>query len=95
VLARRLGEELASYSRAHFRGEEVLMEAKEYSGAAEHAAEHQTLISRIAEIDAAREAGQIELALSLALDFRTSLAAHMNDADRRVIEDGRAPTHAV
>lgn len=95
ALARRLGEELGSYSRAHFRSEELLMEAKQYAAAAEHASEHEQLLSRIAEVNAAHEAGNVELALSLALDFRTALAAHMNDADRRVAEYGQPATHAV
>jgi hemerythrin len=95
ALARRLGEELVSYSRAHFRSEELLMETKKYAAIGEHAAEHDTLLSRIAEVNAAQEAGNTDLALSLALDFRTALAGHMNDADRRVAEHGRPPAHAV
>ena len=57
TLARRLGEELVNYSRAHFRGEELLMETKHYGAAAEHAAEHVTLLSRIAEVNAAQDSG--------------------------------------
>jgi hemerythrin len=95
TLARRLGDELGNYSRAHFRSEELLMEAKKYGAAAEHAAEHDALLARIGEVNAAQEAGNAELALSLALDFRTALAAHMNDADRRVVEHGLQPTHAI
>ena len=95
TLARRLGEELGNYSRAHFRTEELLMEAKGYERKAEHVAEHDALMSRIAEVNAAQEAGNTDLAISLALDFRTSLASHMNDADRRVAEHGKAPARAV
>jgi hemerythrin len=84
ALARRLGEELAGYSRAHFRSEELLMEVKDYRDSPAHAAEHQKLLARIDEVSAAHAGGDDDLALSLALDFRTALAAHMNDADRRV-----------
>ena len=86
TLARRLGEELSAFSRAHFRTEELLMEVKAYRDAAAHAGEHEKLLSRIDEVNAAHAAGNVELALSLAIDFRGALAAHMNDADRRVAE---------
>lgn len=94
-LARRLAEELGNYSRAHFRSEELLMEANAYGGAPAHRVEHDTLLTRIAEATSAQEAGNTDLAISLALDLRTALASHMNDADRRVAEHGRRPTHAV
>lgn len=94
ALARRLVEELGGYSRAHFRSEELLMEARSYRDAAAHAAEHEVLLSRIGEVGAAYAAGNDDLALSLALDFRTALAAHMNDADRRVAEQA-APKEPV
>lgn len=95
TLARRLGEELMSYSRAHFRSEELLMETSQYRAAAGHASEHEALLARIDELNSAQSGGDTDLALSLALDFRTALAAHMNDADRRVAEHGRPPAHAV
>ena len=95
ALARRLGEQLAEYSRAHFRSEELLMDAASYREAPAHAKEHDDLMKRIAEVNAAQEAGNTDLAISLALDFRTSLAAHVNEADRRVAEHGKAPAHAV
>jgi hemerythrin len=84
ALARRLGEQLAEYSRAHFRSEELLMESASYGDTAAHAREHDALLSRIREVNAAQAGGEVDLTVSLALDFRTALAAHMNDADRRV-----------
>jgi hemerythrin len=89
ALARRLGEQLSEYSRAHFRSEELLMEAASYRDAPGHTIEHDELIRRIAEVNAAQESGNPDLALSLAIDFRTALAAHMNEADRRVADATR------
>jgi hemerythrin len=86
ALARRLGDQLAEYSAAHFRSEELLMESSGYADAAAHAREHDALLSRIREVNAAQAGSEVDLAVSLALDFRTALAAHMNDADRRVAE---------
>jgi hemerythrin len=86
ALARRLGEELSAFSRAHFRTEELLMEVKGFRDAPSHAGEHEKLLARIDELNTAHASGNDELALSLAIDFRGVLAAHMNDADRRVAQ---------
>ena len=86
ALARKLGEQLGDYSRAHFRSEEALMEAAGYRDAATHTAEHDILLERIRELNGAHASGNADLAISLALDFRTALSAHMNDADRKVAQ---------
>ena len=84
ALARKLGEELGEYSRAHFRSEELLMSTRGYGEAASHAAEHDTLLARIKELNAAQAEGNHELAVSLALDFRTDLSKHIAGADSKV-----------
>lgn len=84
TLATRLGQQLGAYSRAHFQREELLMDALGYGDAAAHAAEHDAFLSRIQEVNAAHASGIEDLALSLAIDVRSALAAHMDDADRRV-----------
>jgi hemerythrin-like metal-binding protein len=91
ALARRLGEQLGDYSRAHFRSEELLMSAAGYADAASHAKDHDMLLARIAEVNAAQAEGNSDLAVSLALDFRTELAKHIASADQRVA--AAAPAH--
>src|SRR5512134_268289 len=63
ALARRLGEQLAEYSRAHFRSEELLMESTGYGDAPAHAREHDTLLARIREVNAAQASGEHDLAV--------------------------------
>jgi hemerythrin len=90
-LARRLGDQLLTYSSAHFGGEELLMEAANYDGREGHAGEHAEFISHIRQIQRAYEEGDEAVALEAALDLRQALAMHMNDADRRLAEAARRP----
>jgi hemerythrin len=90
-LARRLGEQLLTYSTAHFGGEELLMEASRYVDREKHAGEHAEFVSPIRQIQRALSEGDDEVALEAALDFRQALAMHMNDADRRLAEASRRP----
>jgi hemerythrin len=90
-MARRLSEELAGYSEAHFMSEELLMEARAWPGLREHAEEHRRLLERIAELHKAFTEGEDDRALSLALDLRTALAGHMADSDRRLVEAMEGP----
>jgi hemerythrin len=94
ALARKLGEQLRDYSRAHFRSEELLMTTRGYDQAIAHGAEHDTLLSRIAEVNDALLEGNNALAVSLALDFRTDLSKHIADANRRVAASASSAHHA-
>jgi hemerythrin len=60
------------------------MSASGYGDAAAHAAEHDALLARIREVNEAEAEGNHDLAVSLALDFRTDLSKHIAGADRRV-----------
>jgi hemerythrin len=88
-LARRLGDQLLTYSSAHFGGEELLMEAANYDGREGHAGEHAEFMAHIRQIQRAYEEGDEAVALEAALDLRQALAMHMNDADRRLAEASR------
>jgi hemerythrin len=90
-LARRLGDQLLTYSSAHFGGEELLMEAASYDGREDHAGEHAEFMAHIRQIQRAYEEGDEAVALEAALDLRQALAMHMNDADRRLAEASRRP----
>jgi hemerythrin len=90
-LARRLGDQLLTYSSAHFGGEELLMEAANYAAREGHAGEHAEFISHIRQIQRAYDEGDEAVALEAALDLRQALAMHMNDADRRLAEAARRP----
>ena len=83
-LARRVAEQLLTYSAAHFGGEELLMEAANYAGREAHAGEHQEFLAHIKQIQRALDEGDEAVALEAALDLRQALAAHMNDADRKL-----------
>ena len=84
-LARRVAEQLLTYSTAHFGGEELLMEAANYEARAAHAGEHQESLAHIRQIQRALDEGDEAVALEAALDLRQALAAHMNDADRKLV----------
>ncbi len=89
-LARRVAAQLLTYSAAHFSGEELLMEAAVYPDRAAHAAEHEEFLAHIRQIERALDEGDEDVALEAALDLRQALAAHMNDADRRLAVATRA-----
>jgi hemerythrin len=82
-LARRLAGQLLRYSVVHFASEELLMDASGYSDREPHAAEHAVFLARMRELEEADPEGA-EGALALALDLRDALAAHVNDADRKL-----------
>jgi hemerythrin len=88
-LARRLADQLLTYSTAHFGGEELLMEASRYAEREHHAGEHAEFISHIRQIQRAYDEGDEGVALEAALDLRQALAMHMNDADRKLAEAAR------
>ncbi len=83
-LARRLAEQLLTYSTAHFGSEELLMEAVSYPEREQHAGEHAEFVSHIGQIQRAFGEGDEEVALEAAIDLRNALAMHMNDADRKL-----------
>jgi hemerythrin len=85
-VARRLVEQLHAYSSSHFLSEELLMDTGAYPHLEQHAEEHGILIERIEEIRAASASGENDLALSMALDLRAALAAHVAGADRALAE---------
>jgi hemerythrin len=89
-LARRVVSQLLTYSTAHFDGEELLMEAAAYPERDAHAGEHREFLSHIRQIERALDEGDEAVALEAALDLRQALAAHMNDADRRLAVVTRA-----
>jgi len=88
-LARRLAEQLVRYSLVHFGSEELLMEARGYEARDAHAGEHAAFLVQMRELEATCDEGTGEVALAAALDLRSALAAHMNDADRRLADDAR------
>ncbi len=83
-LARRVLAQLLTYSAAHFGGEELLMEAASYPEREAHSGQHQEFLAHIRQIERALDEGDEEVALEAALDLRQALAAHMNDADRKL-----------
>jgi hemerythrin len=84
ALARRLAEQLVAYSVVHFGSEELLMEGSGFAGRAGHAAEHAEFLAQMRELARAFGAGEEDVAIASAIDLRAALAAHMNDADRRL-----------
>jgi hemerythrin len=89
AMATKVVEQLEKLSDAHFHSEELLMDLAGYPQSRQHGGEHDALLAKIGEAKSAHREGNRELAVSLALDFRSTLAAHMNDADRRVAEHVR------
>jgi hemerythrin len=89
ALARKLADQILTYSTAHFGGEELLMEAMSYPDREGHAGQHAEFVAHIRQIQRAYDEGDEGVALEAALDLRQALAMHMNDADRRLAEASR------
>jgi hemerythrin-like metal-binding protein len=82
TLARKLADQLAGYSAAHFEGEQLLMEASGYAHAAGHIEEHRAIMTHVNEISALVAGGEYDLALPMALDLLTGLGSHISTSDR-------------
>ncbi|HEY6002042.1 MAG TPA: hemerythrin domain-containing protein [Anaeromyxobacter sp.] len=88
-LARRLAEQLTSYSMVHFGSEELLMEAAGYAGQEAHAAEHAAFLAQMRDLEESFDEEAPEIALAAALDLRSAIAGHIRGADRRLAEGTR------
>ena len=89
--ARKLVEQLTTYSKIHFGSEEVLMEASAYPDLADHAEEHRTLLEAVNELSGALEREEDELALAFAVELRAGLAGHMAGSDQRLVSHVTPP----
>ncbi|HEX9289724.1 MAG TPA: hemerythrin family protein [Anaeromyxobacteraceae bacterium] len=88
-MARRLVEQLAGYSAAHFTGEEVLMESAGYRPLDDHRQEHRAILGHIDEIRSLLTTAENELAQAMALDLLAGLGSHIAASDRRFTEQSR------
>jgi hemerythrin len=87
LLARRLLEQLDGYSRAHFAGEELLMDLAGYRLLGTHRQEHQAVLSQLEDIRYLHERGEYDLAVPMVLDLVSGLASHISVSDRRFAEE--------
>lgn len=90
-VARRIADQLAGYSAAHFAGEELLMAAAAYRHLDSHRQEHRDLLAQMAETQQLVAAGERDLAVMMALDLRAELGSHMSASDRRFAELAERP----
>jgi hemerythrin len=86
AMARRLGEQLATFSAAHFVGEQLVMETSEYPRAADHQGEHDVLLNQVGELRGLLEAQDYDQALPVALDLLTGIGSHIASSDRAFAE---------
>ena len=93
AMARRLIEQLAGYSAAHFSSEELLMENAAYGQLEPHRLEHRSLLAHIDEVRQLLVGGEHELALPMALDLMSSFASHIAAADREFLHQGKLDLH--
>lgn len=84
AMARRFAEQLVAYSTAHFGSEELLMEASGYAGQGRHAGEHAEFLDQMRVLAEDLAAGDADPAIASAIELRAALAAHMDEADRRL-----------
>jgi len=89
-MARRLVEQLAGYSAAHFTGEEVLMESAGFRSLEQHRQEHHAILGHIDEIKSLLTTAENELAQAMALDLLAGLGSHIAASDRQFTEQSRA-----
>jgi hemerythrin-like metal-binding protein len=88
-MARRLADQLLQYSVVHFGSEELLMEGAAYPERERHAGEHAAFLETIREVQRAFAAGEEDLAAATAVELRSALGGHVNEADRRLAEHVR------
>ena len=88
-LARKLTLQLREYSGVHFGSEELLMVARGYGAAEDHAGEHRALLQAMGEVEAALDRGERELALAFAIEVHAGLAGHIAGSDLRLAEHVR------
>lgn len=86
LVARRLLEQLAGYTKVHFDGEELLMELASYPHLDAHRREHQAIVAHIEEIRFLQHQGEYDLALPMTVDLLNGLASHIGASDRRFAE---------
>jgi hemerythrin len=92
LVARRIVEQLSGYTKAHFAGEELLMELAGYRHLEAHRQEHQAILAHIEEIRYLHHQGEYDLAVPMAVDLLSGLASHIAASDRRFAEaSGRVP----
>lgn len=89
-LARRLVDQLAGFTAAHFRGEELLMEASSYAELPIHRQEHQSLLAHIEEVRYLLGNAEPDLALPMTFDLRSSFTSHIASQDREFCERAEA-----
>ncbi len=96
LVARRLIAQLAGYTKAHFAGEDLLMELAGYGQLEAHRREHQAILSHIDEIRYLQERGEYDLALPMAVDLLSGLASHISASDRAFAKsaEGLLPVRA-
>jgi hemerythrin len=85
-LARKVAVQLREYSGVHFGSEELLMAARGYGAAEDHADEHRTLLVAMQEVEGALDRGEAELALAFAIELRAGLLSHIAGSDSRLAE---------
>ena len=86
LLARRILDQLAGYSAAHFRGEELLMESASYADLEVHRQEHRSFLVYIDEIRDLLGNAEEGLALPMAFDLQSGLVSHISSHDRAYVE---------
>jgi hemerythrin len=92
MMARRLLEQLVGYTKAHFSGEELLMELAGYQQLDAHRREHQSILSQLEEIRYLQDRGEHGLASSMSVDLLNGLTSHISASDRRFAESsGKIP----
>ena len=89
-LARRLLDQLAGYAAAHFKGEELLMEASRYEQLPIHRQEHESFLAHIEEVRYLLGTSEHDLALPMAFDLRSGLASHIASQDREFCQHAEA-----
>jgi len=81
-LSRRLLDQLAGFSKAHFAGEELLMQLAGYQLLGRHGQEHQAMLSELEEIRYLQDRGEYDLAVPMVIDLLNGLASHISASDR-------------
>jgi hemerythrin len=81
-MARRLAEQLQTYSAAHFASEQLMMETSEYPRAGAHAGEHETLLKQVAALREELEGDEMDAPLAGALDLLNAIGGHIASSDR-------------
>lgn len=87
TIIRETVQNLISYTRVHFRREEMLLKSIGYGGLAEHEAEHKAFIAKVNEFKKKVDDGKDDFSVEVASFLRDWLSTHILITDKKYVAE--------